>query len=327
MTDTPSVTIVVVPRDHFCDTQESLESLYAHTEIPFSLVYVDGGSPPRVKEYLEHEAAARGFRLIRTEYYLSPNHARNIGARDVATRYIVFVDNDVVAAPNWLAPLVECAAKTGAAIVSPLTFERRPVHTILHFAGGRASIDTKTTQAGVERHMIDLIFSERAPPSREITECAEFHAVLVRTESFRKVGGLDERFLSSRENIDFCMVIREAGGTIYMEPGSKITYLPPEQLRLSDLPFFVLRWSDAWDRTSFHWLRDKWTLVEDAYFAREYRNLGWRRRDIMIRDTFLRWIPSWRVRRASARALMPVERWINRLVSETYARRHGLPGQ
>lgn len=327
MTDEPSVTLVVVPRDHFCDTQESLESLYAHTDGAFSLIYVDGGSPPRVAEYLKREAASRGFRLIRTEQYLSPNQARNIGARDVATRYIVFVDNDVVMAPNWLAPLVDCAEKTGAAIVSPLTFERRPVHTILHFAGGRASIDAKTAEGGVERHMIDLIFSEHAPATREDTECAEFHTMLVRTEAFRKVGGLDEKFLSSRENIDFCMAVRQAGGTIYLEPESRITYLPPEQLRLSDLPFFVLRWSDAWDRTSFHRLRDKWSLVEDAYFAREYRNLGWRRRDIMMRDTFLRWIPSWRVRRAAARALMPVERAINRLVSGTYARRHGLPGQ
>jgi GT2 family glycosyltransferase len=327
MTETPSVTIVVVPRDHFCDTQESLESLYAHPGVEFSLIYVDGGSPPRVKEYLERAAAAREFRLIRTERYLSPNHARNIGARGVATKYIIFVDNDVIAAPNWLAPLVDCAEKTGAAIVSPLTFERRPVHTILHFAGGRASIDAKTTQAGVERHMVDMIFSERAPPSSEITECAEFHAMLVRTESLHQLGGLDEKFLSSRENIDFCMAIRAAGGTIYLEPGSKITYLPPERLRLSDLPFFVLRWSDAWDRSSFHRLRDKWALVEDAYFAREYRNLGWRRCDIMMRDTFLRWIPGWRARRAAARALMPAERWINRLVSETYARRHGLPAQ
>jgi GT2 family glycosyltransferase len=327
MIEKPSVTIVIVPRDHFSDTQESLESLYANTGIAFSLIYVDGGSPPRVKEYLKREAAARGFQLIRTDQYLSPNQARNIGARDVAARYIVFVDNDVVVAPNWLSPLVDCAEQTGAAIVGPATYERRPLHTILHFAGGRADIDIMTTKGGVERHLVDMIFNEQVPSAPEATECAEFHCVLVRTESFRKAGGLDEKFLSSRENIDFCMAVRQAGGTIYVAPESKITYLPPEQLRMSDLPFFVLRWSDAWDRTSFHRLRDKWALVEDAYFAREYKNLGWRRRDIMMRDTFLRWIPSWRVRRAVARGLMPVERWFNRLVSETYARRHGLSGQ
>src|ERR1051325_4483142 len=129
MTDEPTVTLVVVPRDHFSDTRESLESLYAHTAGAFSLVYVDGGSPPPIKAYLQREAESRGFRLIRTDHYLSPNYARNIGAHDVATRYIVFVENDVIVAPNWLAPLIECAEETGAAIVSPLTFEQRPVHT------------------------------------------------------------------------------------------------------------------------------------------------------------------------------------------------------
>jgi hypothetical protein len=32
MTDS-DVTIVVVPRDHFSDARESLESIYAHTEL------------------------------------------------------------------------------------------------------------------------------------------------------------------------------------------------------------------------------------------------------------------------------------------------------
>src|SRR5579864_4357627 len=174
MIEKSSVTIIIVPRDHFSDTQESLESIYANTGIAFSLIYVDGGSPPRVKEYLKREAAARGFRLIRKDQYLSPNQARNIGARDVTAGYIVFVDNDVVVAPNWLSPLINCAEQTDAAIVGPATYERRPLHTILHFAGGRAYIDTTTTESGVERHLVDRIFNERVPSAPETTQCAEF---------------------------------------------------------------------------------------------------------------------------------------------------------
>lgn len=44
---TPSVTIVVVPREQFSKAEASLESIYATTPPPFDLVYVDGNSPPR----------------------------------------------------------------------------------------------------------------------------------------------------------------------------------------------------------------------------------------------------------------------------------------
>src|SRR5512134_3333559 len=136
----PDVTIVVVPRDHFSDTRESLESIYANTDLPFDLVYLDGRSPPRIARYLREQSTARGFRLIRTAHYLSPNSARNLGAQAVQTRYVVFIDNDVVVAPNWLGPLVECAEETGASITGPLSFESRPLHTHVHFAGGEAGV-------------------------------------------------------------------------------------------------------------------------------------------------------------------------------------------
>ena len=110
----PAVTIIVVPRDHFSDTKESLESIYANSDTDFQLVYVDGNSPPSIARYLRIQAKARGFRLIRSERYLSPNHARNLGAEGVDTRYIIFIDNDVIVAPNWLQPLVQCADETGA---------------------------------------------------------------------------------------------------------------------------------------------------------------------------------------------------------------------
>lgn len=108
----PQVTIVVVPRERFSCTRESLESIYEHTKFPFKLVYVDGNSPAKVRRYLEEQAQAKGFQLIRTDYYLSPNHARNIGLSHVDTKYAVFFDNDVVVSPGWLEALVQCAQET-----------------------------------------------------------------------------------------------------------------------------------------------------------------------------------------------------------------------
>jgi GT2 family glycosyltransferase len=328
--DQPRVTIVCVPRDHFSDVPESLESIFANTSEPFDLIYVDGGSPAPIARYLSEQAAARRFRLIRTEHYLSPNRARNLGAASVTSPYMVFIDNDVVVAPDWLPPLVACADRTGAAVVSPLNFEQRPLHTIVHFAGGKAHVDVVEKDGRSERHIVDKIIKKRFPKESAPTECAEFHCMLVRTDASRAVGGLDERLLSTRENLDFCMALREAGHEVWFEPASRITYLPPMEMRLADVPFFALRWSDEWDMASFRHFKAKWRLADDAYFAREYRNLGWRRRNLMMRAGLLGWLPSWKLRIAGERVLRPLERRINRTISARYAARHlgpeGWPG-
>ena len=233
----PHATIVVVPRDHFSDARESLESIYANTDVPFDLVYVDGRSPPPVARYLREQSAARGFRLIRTEHYLSPNTAR-VSARDPQTRYIAFIDNDVVVATGWFGPLIECAEATGASIVGPLNFESRPLHTNVHFAGGEAGVAEQDVNGRRERHVVDKIF-KRVPAERQRTGCAEFHCMMVRTEDFRRLGGLDEKMLSTRENLDFCMAIVVAGGSIYIEPPTHHTYLPPIHMDLVDVLYLT----------------------------------------------------------------------------------------
>jgi GT2 family glycosyltransferase len=116
----PRITIVVVPRERFSLSARTLESLYAHTTEPFRLVYVDGRSPSRIRRHLEAQARARGFRLVRSDRYLSPNQARNLGLRHVETEYVVFMDNDVLLTPGWLEALVGCADATGAEVVGPL---------------------------------------------------------------------------------------------------------------------------------------------------------------------------------------------------------------
>lgn len=45
LTEQPKVTLIVNPRERFSYARQSLESIYANTEYPFNLVYVDVCSP------------------------------------------------------------------------------------------------------------------------------------------------------------------------------------------------------------------------------------------------------------------------------------------
>ena len=105
--------------------------------------------------------------------------------------------------------------------------------------------------------------------------------MLVRMEFLQQLGGLDEALLNTKEHIDLCMSATQAGGTIFLEPRALVTYAAGP-LRWSDMPYYMLRWSDAWERSSLQHLLAKWKLTEDDYFQRRYRQLGWRRRMAII---------------------------------------------
>ena len=317
----PQVTIVVVPRERFSCTRESLESIYEHTEIPFKLVYVDGNPPVRVRRYLEAQAQAKNFQLVRTDYYLSPNHARNIGLSYVDTKYLVFIDNDVIVSPGWLKALVTCAEETEATVVGPLMCQDKPLHEIIHFAGGESRI---VTDIKGKRHLREKMYKQgqrvtdvQPQMQRTQTELTEFHCILVRTEIFERIGCLDEAMFNTKEHLDFCMIVAEAGGTVYFEPDSLATYVPGPPLELTDMHFYMLRWSDAWTMASLERLRKKWDLATDGYFKHKYKKLGWRRRKTIVRPLSRRLSMGLRFNPVN-RVLDTMDKILNRYLTDRY---------
>ena len=319
----PQVTIVVVPRERFSCTQQSIESIYEHTKIPFKLIYVDGNSPIATKTYLQQQAIAHNFKLIRTECYLYPNQARNIGLKQVDTKYVVFIDNDVIVTPGWLNSLVDCAETTKAAVVGPLMCEREPLHEIVHFAGGEAHIfvDKKGRRRLREKMYLQgkRVEDVKEQLQRTETELAEFHCVLVRKDIFDRVGILDEAFLNTKEHLDFCMTVREAGEKVYFEPDCVVTYLITSSLETADLHYYMLRWSNAWKLDSLKRMRLKWDLAEDAYFTTKYRHLGWRRYSTIIEPLAQR-LTFGIATDFTARAIATVDNGVNRILTSNHLR-------
>lgn len=267
---TPKVTIVVVPRERFSVSLRSLTTLFGVTEEPFDLVYVDGNSPPRVRDRLREEAGRYGFELVRTEHYLSPNQARNLGLQHVSTEYVVFLDNDVIVTPGWLSPLVACAEETGAWVVGPLNFEGELEDAEVHNAGGFLEfVGPEGQQMLVQDNRYGHRHRNELPDGLERMEVdyVEFHCVLVRRSAFDAMGPLDEQLLSTREHLDLCLQARDAGGTVWSELTSFVTYDHPPPVTATDLPFFMLRWSEEWNVRSVRRFIDKYGL-SDAYLER-----------------------------------------------------------
>lgn len=320
----PDVSIVIVPRERFSAARESLESILDNTPVGCPIIYVDGNAPLSVRTHVLRKAVSRPIHYLRHPGYLSPNRARNLGLRAATGTYVAFVDNDIQVSPGWLERLVQSAEETGAAVVGPLTCIGTPLHQVIHSAGlffhvevdgqGRQSIRQSNPLA--DRRVSDVSSTLRA----QRCDYVEFHCLLARRSVFDQIGPLDEQLLSTREHIDFCLTVTLAGGTIICDPSAVVTYLPAPPLALTDLPFFLLRWSDMWERHSLEHFQAKWKFTDEEYFQNRLRNLGSMRR-ILVGDYFGRLLQNF-VGRSKAEALgagfawfsAPIERCLSRFL-------------
>ena len=345
----PKVTLIVSPRERFSYTKTSLESIYTNTEYPFDLVFVDVCSPVSVQNYLQTKSQEKSFTVLKTDHYISPNQARNVGLEYVLqhsdSQYVVFIENDVIVQRNWLTQLVNCAEETSAAVVGPLTCIGNPAHQVIHNAGGRSYIKTEIKNGQTRRRIKQSAYlTGRAisdvQDQLHRTQCdyVEFHCMLVRKDIFAQTGLLDEGMLATREHIDFCFMVTEAGGSIYSERDAVVTtdtlgiasnkaglkawfgQLKLPDFKWSDLPYFMVRWSDAWDRASLDHLRQKWNLAEDKYFTKRYAGLGSRRHELLIKP-IVQFLTFGKGSTWLERQLITLERPLNRLWFNRYAHR------
>ncbi len=327
------ITIIVTPRDRFCFTQESLETLYKNTDIPFELIYVDAGSPDHIRDYLLKQSQEKKFKLIRVEHYLTPNQTRNLAVKHITTPFAAFVENDVAVAQGWLLALLSCAQDTGCALVCPLTCQDKPIHENIHYSGGDMEIKEENKDGAVNRFIHETMhhrqgskhFEINPPLQRAKVGYTEVHAFFIRTEFLAKINGFDEGVMSTRDHVDFSLNVRKAGGQIYFEPKAVITFMghfTAPKLEKWEEAYYKLRWSDAWEFNSLRHISKKWGLTENTYFKNRYRRLGWRRRVFVIKPK-IKDVKPRIFRRLLEEILVAADKMENNKIAREYAKKYG----
>jgi hypothetical protein len=272
MTNDPLVTIVVTPRERYAVARRNLESLAANTPENHRLVYVAPGAPAAVQQYLRDACAARGYELILRPDYLAPNPSRNLGLAQANTRYVVFIENDVVVEPGWLGALLRCAEQEQADIVSPLCLIGDPADRNVHSFGGVLLLENGAgTTLLREQHHCGPICLRTDPRrlSRMASDYSEFHCALLRRSVFERLGPLDEQILGAAEHIDLALHLRALGCRGFAEPDAVVSYLP-QAYTLADLDTYAVRWSDAWYFPTMQHLGKKWNLSAGSALFHDY---------------------------------------------------------
>ena len=278
------VEIVVVPRERYAPTLETLRHVVATVGNDVAVTLVRGGMPDRMVSAVRALYDGRVV-VIGPARHLAPNAARHIGLAASSARFVVFVDNDVVTTPGWFEPLVDAANATGAWVVRPLVLQRVAGVESVHEAGG----DCHLAHSGATTTLVDLhryqgrTLAEIGPLHGESVELFEFHTVLFDREKLLALGGPDEAMRSQGDHLDLVLRVHAAGGLVWFEPASRVVYVIPDHLAVRDLPFFLGRWSPAWNRASEraffakHGVNDRTDPYETWRYPDAHRAYAWLR--------------------------------------------------
>ncbi|MDC8447834.1 MAG: glycosyltransferase [Nitrospira sp.] len=234
-------------------TKDCLTALAGLKDQPeYELIIVDNGSTDGTTDFLRQLSG--DVRTIANEENLGFAKACNQGAAVARGKYLIFLNNDTIPQPGWLAALVaEVDHHSEVGIVgSKLLY---PDGTIQH--------------AGVVRdcaHRLPYhIYKTFAGDHPAVNQRREFQIVtaaclLIRRALFEEVGGFDEGYVNGFEDADLCLKVQERGSVVVYQPRSVVVHLESQTpgRKLHDdanMTRFLDRWKAQW-----------WAADEDLHF-------------------------------------------------------------
>jgi GT2 family glycosyltransferase/spore maturation protein CgeB len=221
-TSGPLVSIVILTRNGAHHLERLLPKLAGATAYrSFEVIVIDNASTDGTAALLER---SWGFplRVHRNPVNTSFSAGCNQGIADATGAHVLLLNNDIEPInPGWLGAMVDTLeadarrGAVGALLVYPQVDEapeggRSRELTVQH-RGIRFTWDS-----GVPRAMNQGGDDPTLPSLAEVEEvpAATAACLLVRGETLREVGGLDEAYVYGAEDVDLCLEIVAAGWTI-----------------------------------------------------------------------------------------------------------------
>jgi len=257
---TDSLGVVVNQRDSYAWPEPLIEALLRAVPEGTPVLFIDGGSPPPVREALGRSAQRWGFQLERHEGFVSANQARQLALERLNVSHLLCVENDVRLEPRCGQLLLATAERHQADVVVPLVLEENEAgRQRIHLAGGSCRLHRGWggIRLKVRHHQWHRALEEQ-PAMATATELVEYHALLLRTAFARAHTLHDPAIASVPEILDFSLAVQRQRGRCWLEPAAVAVFCTPSGVEEVDRPLFLQRWSDQLQRRGIAHFRRKW---------------------------------------------------------------------
>lgn len=224
----PSVSAIMVTYHTGAWLFRAIESLLAQPELG-QLILVDNGNPAAVRTAIA-ALAARDPRLLHRplDRNLGFAAAANLGAREARCPYLLLINPDSAMPPGGLGRFLAEAGPlprpwlAGCRVLDAdgrdQRGSRRGELTPGSALGELWGAVTGRRPLPFNRH------EERLPEATLPMATISGACMLMPTEDYRSVGGLDEGYFLHVEDIDFCLQVRRAGGGVYFVPAVALVH-------------------------------------------------------------------------------------------------------
>jgi GT2 family glycosyltransferase len=285
----PSCSIIIPAFNRTAFTRACLlaiERSVPAEQCPHEVIVVDNGSTDETPQVLSAWSRSRAnARVASVGQNLGFARACNEGARLARGHYLLFMNNDTLPTPGWLQKMLRLAESEAQVGI---------VGSKLLFPNGRIQhIGVVFDQNKNPRHIYRGLSSD-IPPAKTSREyqAATGACLLVARDLYQVVGGMDEGYENSYEDVDLCMKVRARGYRVLVCADSVVYHFESmsEGRRASDFrnqALFKARWGNDVQSDADRWYSldkrrgDEWTELDEpeAYSPRQESLLQdlWRR--------------------------------------------------
>ena len=256
----PLISIVIANKDHVSDLRRCVSSiLEKSTYEDYEIIIVENNSEEKETfEYYEELQENDRITIVTYEGKFNYSAVNNLGVRNAKGEYILLLNNDTqVITVNWMEELLMYAQRTDVGAVGAKLYYADK--TIQH-AGVVLGLGAHRTagHSHYKQHRENLGYMGRLCYAQDVSAVTGA-CLLVKKALYEEVGGLEEDFAISLNDVDFCLKLREKGYLNVFTPFAELYHFESVSRGLDDQGQKAQRYN----RESEHF-RQKWKEVLDA---------------------------------------------------------------
>lgn len=255
----PRISIVIANKDHTEDLRRCISSiLEKSTYENYEIVIVENHSETKeIFTYYEELKAFENIKIVTYELQGSFNYSavNNYGVSKSSGDYILLLNNDTqVITVNWMEELLMYAQREDVGAVGGKLYYGNK--TIQH-AGVVLGLGAHRTagHSHYGQHRENLGYMGRLCYAQNVSAVTGA-CLLMKKSLFEQVGGLEERFAISLNDVDLCLKLREEGYLNVFTPFAELYHYESISRGLDDTGEKALRYQE--ESTRF---REKWKKV------------------------------------------------------------------
>ncbi|MGN0289573.1 MAG: glycosyltransferase family 2 protein [Lachnospiraceae bacterium] len=251
----PKISIVIANKDHVEDLKRCVSSiLEKSTYDNFEIIVVENNSTTEeiFSYYQEIQKKDERIRVITCEGRFNYSRVNNTGVREATGDYILLLNNDTeVITVNWLEELLMYAQREDVgAVGAKLYYKNKTIQHAGVVIGLGVHRTAGHTHYGQSRE--NLGYMGRLCYAQNVSAVTGA-CLMVKKALYEEVGGLEEEFEISLNDVDFCLKLRKKGYLNVFTPFAELYHYESISRGLDDQGQKARRYNAESER-----FREKW---------------------------------------------------------------------